>query len=158
MGPLNRCWRKGRSELLITNVELRILNYELRIINYELRVMKENNIIQDKSFAFAIRIVNLYKYLKNDKQEFVLSKQILRSGTSIGSNVEEAIGAQSTADFLHKLSIAYKEARETRYWLKLIFETDYIGKEMYESLLHDAEAICKIIGSIQIAIKNKKQQ
>ena len=120
--------------------------------------MKENNIIQDKSFAFAIRIVNLYKYLKNDKQEFVLSKQILRSGTSIGANVEEAIGAQSTADFLHKLSFAYKEARETRYWLKLIFETDYIGKEMYESLLHDAEAICKIIGSIQIAIKNKKQQ
>ncbi len=120
--------------------------------------MKENNIIQDKSFAFAIRIVNLYKYLKNDKQEFVLSKQILRSGTSIGANVEEAIGVQSTADFLHKLSFAYKEARETRYWLKLIFETDYIGKEMYESLLHDAEAICKIIGSIQIAIKNKKQQ
>ncbi len=151
MGPLNRCWRKGRSELLITNVEL-------RIINYELLVMKEKNIIQDKSFAFAIRIVNLYKYLKNDKQEFVLSKQILRSGTSIGANVEEAIGAQSTADFLHKLSFAYKEARETRYWLKLIFETDYIGKEMYESLLHDAEAICKIIGSIQIAIKNKKQQ
>lgn len=77
--------------------------------------MKTNNIIQDKSFAFAIRIVNLYKYLVTEKKEFVLSKQLLRSGTSIGANVEEAIGGVSDKDFLNKLGISYKEARESMY-------------------------------------------
>ena len=75
--------------------------------------MKDDNIIQQKSFSFAIRIVNAYKYLRNEKQEFVLSKQMLRAGTSKGANIEESIGGQSKADFLSKLSIAYKEARET---------------------------------------------
>jgi four helix bundle protein len=82
--------------------------------------MKSDNIIQHKSFAFAIRIVNLYKYLTSEKKEFVLSKQLLRSGTSIGANIEESIGGQSEKDFLSKLSIAYKEARESIYWLKLL--------------------------------------
>jgi four helix bundle protein len=85
--------------------------------------MKEQNVIQQKSYDFAIRIVNLYKYLATEKKELVLSKQILRSGTSIGANVEEAIGAQSDKDFLNKLSIAYKEARETHYWIRLLRDT-----------------------------------
>ncbi len=117
--------------------------------------MKSDNVIQDKSFAFAIRIVNAYKYLKSEKQEFVLSKQMLRSGTSVGANVEEAIGAQSPADFLHKLSIAYKEARETLYWLKLLQATNYLSEEMSQSLLSDCTQICKIIGKIQTSLKHK---
>jgi len=118
-------------------------------------MMKSNNIIQEKSFVFAVRIVNLYKYLCEEKKEFVLSKQVLRSGTSIGANVEEAIGGQSDKDFFAKLTIAYKEARETVYWLKLLFATDYLNKEQTESLLKDAEEICKILGKIQITMKNR---
>jgi four helix bundle protein len=117
--------------------------------------MKTNNIIQEKSFAFAIRIVNLYKYLAAEKKEFVLSKQLLRSGTSIGANVEEAIGGVSDKDFLNKLGISYKEARESIYWLKLLYATDYIKKDEFESLHNDAEEICKIIGKIQITMKNR---
>ena len=117
--------------------------------------MKTNNIIQEKSFAFAIRIVNLYKYLATEKIEFVLSKQLLRSGTSIGANVEEAIGGASDKDFLNKLGIAYKEARESIYWLKLLHATDYITKDEFESLHNDAEEICKILGKIQITTKNR---
>jgi len=85
--------------------------------------MKEN-IIQDKSFLFAVRIINLYKYLTTTKKEFVLSKQILRCGTSIGANIEESIGGRSDKEFLFKLEISYKEARETIYWLKLLKATD----------------------------------
>ena len=110
--------------------------------------MKSNNIIQEKSFAFAIRIVNLNKHLITEKKEFILSKQLLRSGTSIGANVEEAIGAVSDKDFLNKLGIAYKEARESIYWLKLLQATDYITKEEFESIHNDAEEICKILGKI----------
>ena len=117
--------------------------------------MKQENIIQAKSFAFAVRIVNLYKYLCNDRKEFVLSKQVLRSGTSIGANIEESIGGQSDKDFLTKVTIAYKEARETIYWLKLLFATDYINNEQADSLLIDAEEICKILGKIQLSIKNR---
>ena len=119
--------------------------------------MKNDNIIQLKSFAFSIRIVNAYKFLKNEKQEFVLSKQLLRSGTSIGANIEEAIGWQSDKDFLSKISISYKEARETVYWIKLLTATDYLNKEMSESLLMDAEEICKIIGKIQVSLKNNSK-
>lgn len=117
--------------------------------------MKKDNIIQQKSFAFALRIVNLYKYLTTEKKEFVMSKQLLRSGTSIGANVEESIGGQSERDFLSKLSIAYKEARESMYWLKLLQATDYLNQEQAESLLADAEELCKIIGSIQKTIKTR---
>ena len=117
--------------------------------------MKKNNIIQEKSFAFAVRVVNLYKYLTTEKKEFVLSKQLLRSGTSVGANVEESIGGQSERDFLSKLSISYKEARESKYWLKLLLATDYLNKEQADSLINDAEEICKIIGSIQVTMKNK---
>lgn len=118
--------------------------------------MKTDNVIQQKSFAFAVRIVNVYKVLAYEKKEFVLSKQLLRSGTSIGANVEESIGGQSERDFFAKLSISYKEARESVYWIKLLMATDYLTKEEAESLLFDAEEICKIIGKIQITIKNKR--
>jgi len=117
--------------------------------------MKSDNIIQQKSFAFAIRIVGLYKYLTNEKKEFVLSKQLLRSGTSIGANIEESIGGQSDKDFLAKISIAYKEARESVYWLKLMQATDYLSQEQADSLLFDAEEICKIIGKVQLTVKSR---
>ena len=115
--------------------------------------MKTENIIQTKTFAFAIRIVNTSKYLKHERNEFILSKQMLRSGTSIGANVEEVIGAQSKADFISKFSIAYKEARETSYWLRLLCATNYLSKEMSDSLIYDIEEICRIIGKIQISSK-----
>ena len=117
--------------------------------------MKQNNIIQEKSFAFAVRIVKLYKFLCEEKKEFVLSKQVLRSGTSIGANIEESIGGQSDKDFFTKLTIAYKEARETLYWLKLLLATDYLSQEQSDSLLKDAEELCKIIGKIQKTLKNR---
>jgi len=115
--------------------------------------MKSDNVIQNKSFAFAIKIVNTYKQLQSN-HEYVLSKQLLRSGTSIGANVEEAIGGQSKADFISKLSIAYKEARETLYWIKLLSATDFLSKETSEDLISDTEEICRIIGKIQITSKN----
>ncbi len=140
----------GKNNRLITNYESETGedNYELQITN-----VKTDNVIQQKSFAFAIRIINAYKYLRGEKQGFVLSKQILRSGTSIGANVEEAIGGQSKADFLHKLSISYKEARETIYWLKLLQAINYLTDEVANSLLNDCNEICKIIGKIQTTLK-----
>lgn len=114
--------------------------------------MKEN-IIQQKSFAFAIRVVNAYKYLTEHKKEFVLSKQLLRSGTSIGANVEEATGGQSKKDFIAKISISYKEARETKYWLNLLTATDYLDEKLSKSLLDDAEELCKILSSILLTTK-----
>jgi len=117
--------------------------------------MKQENIIQQKSFAFSIRIVNLYKFLSEEKKEYVLSKQLLRSGTSIGANIEESIGGQSPKDFLSKISISYKEARESIYWIKLLSATQYISHEQADSLLVDAEEICKILAKIQITLKRK---
>ncbi|MDR1585089.1 MAG: four helix bundle protein [Prevotellaceae bacterium] len=115
--------------------------------------MKEDNIIQDKSFAFAIRIVHLYKYLCDEKKEFVMSKQILRCGTSVGTNIEEAIGGQSDKDFLAKLTVSYKEAREICFWLRLLKATNYLTEEQADSLLNDIKEILKIIGKIQITMK-----
>jgi len=116
--------------------------------------MKEN-VVQRKSFLFAIRIINLYKYLTAEKKEYVLSKQVLRSGTSIGANIEESIGGQSEKDFLSKLAISYKEARETIYWLKLLRETDYLSNQEFESIIEEAEEICRILAKIQITIKTR---
>ncbi|MEO8533847.1 MAG: four helix bundle protein [Flavobacterium sp.] len=116
--------------------------------------MKEN-IIQDKSFLFAIRIINLYKYLTTTKKEFVLSKQILRCGTSIGANIEESIGGRSDKEFLFKLEISYKEARETIYWLKLLKATDYISANEFESIHAEADEICRILAKIIITLKGK---
>ncbi|MCU1290306.1 MAG: four helix bundle protein [Acidobacteria bacterium] len=115
--------------------------------------MKEN-VLLEKSFAFAVRVVNAYRYLVEEKKEFVLSKQFLRSGTSIGANSEEAIGGQSKADFVSKISIAYKEARETKYWIRLLNATNYLDDTQANSLLSDLEELLKIIGSIQITTKN----
>ena len=115
--------------------------------------MKSNNVIQEKSLAFAIRIVNACKFLTNEKKEFVLAKQMLRSGSSLGANVEESIGGQSKADFISKLSIAYKESRETLYWIKLLKATSYLTTEMAHSLINYAEEICRIIGKIPITMK-----
>jgi four helix bundle protein len=117
--------------------------------------MKNDSIVQEKSFAFAIRIVNLHRYLIEEKKEFVLSKQLLRSGTSIGANVEESIGGQSEKDFYTKITISYKEARETVYWIKLLAATDYLTKDQSNSILNDAEEICKILGKIQLTLKKR---
>jgi four helix bundle protein len=117
--------------------------------------MKNDNIILQKSFAFAIQVVKVYKHLTSEKKEFVLSKQLLRAGTSIGANIEESIGGQSEKDFLSKISISYKDARETIYWIKLLQATDYLSENDASSLLHDAEEICRILGKIQITLKNK---
>lgn len=117
--------------------------------------MKKDNIIQTKTYDFAVRIVRLYQYLVNEKKEYILSKQILRCGTSIGANVEEAIGGQSDKDFFAKLSIAYKEARETHYWIRLLTDTDYIDEDMKSSLLRDVNEILKIITSIQKTMRSK---
>lgn len=108
----------------------------------------ENNIIAEKSFLFAIRIVNLQKYLVNQKREYVLSKQILRCGTSIGANVSEGIRGQSRADFAAKMAIALKEASETSYWLKLLCATDYITQEQCDSLLADLSELLALLTSI----------
>jgi four helix bundle protein len=119
--------------------------------------MKTDNVIQQKSFDFAIRIVNLYKYLTQEKKEFVLSKQLLRSGTSVGANIEESIGGQSERDFLSKISIAYKETRESIYWLRLLLATDYLSLHEAGDILLHAEELCKILGKIQVTIKQKNQ-
>lgn len=110
--------------------------------------MKEN-IIQQKSYNFAIEIIKLYKYLIATKKEFVLSKQLLRSGTSIGANIEEALGGQSKKDFISKISIAYKEARETKYWLSLLRESKYMTQEELSPVFDKCEEILKILGKIQ---------
>ncbi len=108
----------------------------------------KDNVVQDKSFAFAVRIVNFHKHLVETHKEYVLSKQLLRSGTSIGANIEEAIGGISKADFSHKIGIAYKEARETRYWIKLLKATDYIDQKTFDSLYNDCDELCKLLASI----------
>lgn len=116
--------------------------------------MKES-ILRGKCKAFAIRIIKLYKFLLNDHKEFVISKQILRSGTSIGANFAEAIYGVSEADFLNKLSIAQKEASETIYWLELLFETDFITKEQFESMYADADELVRLLAASIITIKKK---
>jgi four helix bundle protein len=98
-----------------------------------------------KSYNFAVRIVKMYQHLSSEKKEFVLSKQILRSGTSIGANIEEAIGGISKADFRAKMSIAYKEARETDYWLRLLKDTDYLKVEAFNSIRNELSEILKLI-------------
>ena len=109
--------------------------------------MKEN-VIMEKSMAFSVRIVNLNKYLSQEKKEYVLSRQICKSGTSIGANISEAQRAQSTADFVAKMKIALKEANETQYWLRLLHETKYITDKEFVSLHNDLIEILKILTAI----------
>ncbi len=110
--------------------------------------MNENNLIVVKSKDFALRIIRLYQYLCSEKQEYVLSKQILRSGTSIGANVKEAIRGQSKADFYFKLSISLKEASETEYWLELLHESGYIGEIQFDSIYNDCQEVIKLLVAI----------
>ena len=117
--------------------------------------MKSNNVIQEKSYTFALRIVKLYRYLCDEKKEYVLSRQIVRSGTSIGANVEEAIGGQSDKDFLSKLSIAYKEARETHYWLRLLRDSGVLEDKHAHSIINDCDELLKLSGSIIKTMKHK---
>ncbi len=108
----------------------------------------ESNAIREKSKVFALRIIKLYRYLCEEKHEFVLSKQILRCGTSIGANVREAKRGQSKPDFYSKLNIALKEADETSYWLELLYESDYINRQSFESVYQDCEELIKLLTSI----------
>ena len=115
--------------------------------------MKVDNQIVTDSKAFAVRIIKLYKYLTEEKKEFVISKQVLRSGTSIGANISESVFAQSRMDFVSKMSIALKEANETKYWLELLVETDYLTEEQYKSV---AENVKKIIGTLVNIVNSTK--
>ncbi len=106
------------------------------------------DVLKDKSYDFAIRIVRLSQYLQNEHKEYVLSRQILKSGTSIGALVREAKYAQSTLDFIHKLSIALKEANETYYWLSLLHDTNYIETKLFNSLQNDCDELISLLVSI----------
>lgn len=117
--------------------------------------MKQENIIQSKSYDFAIKVVKLYRFLSEEKREYVLSKQLLRSGTSIGANIEEGIGGQSDRDFFAKLNIAYKEARETHYWLRLLRDTSYLSSDEVKIYIEDCEEVLRILGSIIRTMKSK---
>ena len=110
--------------------------------------MKTDNVIVDKSKLFAVRIINLYKYLCDEKKEFVLSKQVLKSGTSIGANVKESVRAESKSDFVHKMNISLKEASETEYWLELLAETDYISAQQFQSINNDCTELIKLLTAI----------
>ena len=114
--------------------------------------MKEN-VVKTKSFLFAVRVVKLYKFLCESKKEFVLSKQLLRSGTSVGAMVREAEHAETKNDFKHKMGIAQKEINETIYWLELLKETDYLSQEQFDSINADAIEIIKLITSIIKSVK-----
>ena len=119
----------------------------------------KDNIIQIKSRAFAIRIIRLYRYLVETKKEYVLSKQLLRSGTSIGANICEALCGVSTKDFLSKMHISFKECVETQYWFDLMAETDYLSKEEYDSISSDCEELRKLLSSITKSTnENLKQE
>ena len=109
--------------------------------------MKEN-IIADKSKQFALRIIKLYRYLCDEKKEYILFKQLLRSGTSIGDNIREALRGQSKADFYAKLNISLKEASETEYWLELLHESSYIDEKSFNSIYSDCQEIMKLLVSI----------
>jgi four helix bundle protein len=112
------------------------------------------HIVREKSFSFALRIIKLYKYLTEEKREYVLSKQVLRSGTSIGALIREAEQGESKADFIHKLAISLKEAKETEYWLELLFYSDYIEEKSYQSIYADVQEIIKLLTSIIKTSKN----
>ena len=111
-------------------------------------VMAMGNAVRDKSFAFAVRVVNLYRYLGSEKKEFVLAKQLLRSGTAIGALVREAEHAESKRDFVHKMSIALKESSETEYWILLLQVTGFLSPNESESILGDNRELLKLLTSI----------
>jgi len=118
----------------------------------------EDNVILEKSKAFALRIIKLYQYRSTEKKEFILSKQVLRSGTSIGANAKEGANAQSKADFYAKMYIAYKEANETEYWLELLYESGYIDKSAFDSIYSDCKELIKILSAITKTQKGGSNQ
>jgi four helix bundle protein len=117
--------------------------------------MKEN-VVKIKSFAFALRVVKMYQYLQSEKKEFVLSKQLLRSGTAIGALVREAEQAESKADFIHKMAIAQKEANETDYWIELLFQSTYLDETQYKSIIADVIELKKLLASIILTAKENR--
>ena len=119
--------------------------------------MKNNNVVKEKSFVFALRIVKLSKYLSQEKQEYALSKQLLRSGTAIGALVREAEHAESRADFVHKMAIALKEANETLYWLELLHHSDYIDVKGFNSINQDSIELLKLVTTIVKSTKSNDQ-
>ena len=116
--------------------------------------MRDDNLILTKSKAFALRIIRLYQYLCDTKKEYVLSKQLLRCGTSIGANAKEADNAQSKADFQAKMYIAYKEANETEYWLELLYESGYIETKAFQSIYTDCKELIRILAAITKSMRN----
>jgi len=118
--------------------------------------VEKENVVKSKSFAFSVRIVRLYQYLANQKKEFIIAKQLLRSGTSVGAMVKEAEHAESRNDFKHKISIAQKEINESIYWLELLRETEYLSKEEFDSLKADAIELLKIVTAIIKSVKVNK--
>ncbi|MCU0353045.1 MAG: four helix bundle protein [Cytophagales bacterium] len=115
--------------------------------------MKKESVLLDKSFVFAVRIVRLYKYIVENRRETILSKQMMRSGTAVGALIREAQNAESKADFVHKLGVAQKECDETRYWLELLKEADYLSEKEFDSIHTDALEILKIIRSAILTSK-----
>lgn len=131
-------------------------NSKLKIENGQLKM--NENILVDKSFKFAVRTLKLYKYLCDEKKEYVLSKQLLRSGTSIGANINESQEAQSKNDFIAKLSISLKEARESKYWIELLKETDYLTQKEADSIIEDLVEILKLLTTIIKTTKNNLKE
>lgn len=117
--------------------------------------MPQDNIVQKKSFDFAVRVVRLAYDIQKNKKEYDLSRQIIRSATSIGANIEESMGGQSEKDFLHKVSISYKEARETEYWIRLMHEVDLIQEKDKTELLSDIREILRLLGAIRRTMQKK---
>ncbi len=116
---------------------------------------QSESIIAKKAYSFALNIIKVYKYLTSEKKEYVLSKQLLRAGTSIGANVNEAVSSQSKRDFVYKLGIALKEARETNYWLNLLKDSDYLMYPQFEKLRDECVEIIKILSSIILTTKER---
>ena len=121
----------------------------------DMMMKRERSLLLDKSEAFAGRIVKMYQYLTNYKGEQIISKQVLRSGTSIGANIMESRNAQSLPDFIHKLSIALKEADETTYWLKNLYKGDYLNEKEYQSIYNDADELVKLLVSSIKTLKSR---
>lgn len=117
------------------------------------RITMKENVVRDKSFHFALRIIRLYTYLSKNKKEYTLSKQLLRSGTSIGANIEEATGGQTKKDFIAKMAIAYKEGKETEYWLRLFLESGLLTQKEFDSIIIDLEEVLKLLTAIQKTAK-----
>ena len=118
--------------------------------------MDTNDNIQGRSFAFALRIVKLFKYINSDSVGKILGSQILRSGTSIGANIEEAYAAQSRSDFIHKMSLSLKEARETNYWLRILRDSQIVDEGKITEIINESDEIKRILGKIVVTAKNRK--